>query len=183
MPGAGAALVDDGGAAHLKPGTLLPDLALAASAGDAVNLRTRHGSSIVYVYPWTGRPGLSDPPGWDDIPGAHGSTPETEGFRDRYAHFGALGFEVFGLSTQSGEHQRELGQRLGIAFVLLSDADFAFQTALALPTFEAGGVLFLKRLTLMVEDGRLRHVFYPVDPPGAHAEEVLAWLRDRENRT
>jgi peroxiredoxin len=183
MTGVWPSPADDGGAAHLKPGALLPDLALPASLGDAVNLRARRGSSIVYVYPWTGRPGLSDPPGWDDIPGAHGSTPETEGFRDRYAHFGALGFEVFALSTQSGEHQRELVQRLGVPFAILSDADFAFQRALALPTFEAGGVVFLKRLTLVVEDGRLRHVFYPINPPGAHADEVLAWLRDRGNRT
>jgi peroxiredoxin len=167
---------DDGEAAHLKPGMLLPDLALPATVGGYVNLRTRGGASIVYVYPWTGRPGLADPPGWDGIPGAHGSTPETEGFRDRYPRFHAVGFEVFGLSTQSVEHQRELSTRLGVPFPILSDADFAIQTALSLPTFEAGGVPYLRRLTLVVEDGRLRHAFHPVSAPEMHAEEVLAWL-------
>jgi peroxiredoxin len=154
----------------------LPDLALAATHGPPVNLRTRGGSAVVYVYPWSGRPGYADPPGWDDIPGAHGSTPETEGFRDRYPRFRALDVEVLGLSTQSSEHQRELCTRLGVPFAILSDIDFSFQRAMRLPTFEAGGTPFLKRLTLIVEDGRLRHVFYPVHPPGAHAEDVLAWL-------
>ncbi len=181
MPGMAPAPLDDAGAVHLVPGTLLPDLALPATEGGPVNLRARRGRSVVYVFPWTGRPGLADPPGWDDIPGAHGSTPETAGFRDCYPRFRALGMEVFGLSTQTSEHQRELSQRLGIPFVLLSDTDFAFQTALALPTFEAGGIPYLKRLTLVAEEGSLRHVFYPVDPPGAQADEVLAWLTGREN--
>ena len=86
-----AAPVDDGGAAHLVPGTRLPDIALPSTRGGEINLGTRPGAAIVYVYPWTGRPGLADPPGWDDIAGAHGSTPETAGFRDHYATFPALG--------------------------------------------------------------------------------------------
>jgi peroxiredoxin len=41
----------------------------------------------------------------------------------------------------------------------------------------------LKRLTLIIEDGRIEKVFYPVFPPGKNAEEVLAWLRQaREDR-
>ena len=167
---------DDGGAAHLVPGTELPDLTLPATMGAPVNLRVRRGRCIVYVYPWTGRPGLSDPPGWDDIPGAHGSTPETAGFRDAYPRFRALGVDVFGLSTQSGEHQRELSTQLAVPFAILSDADFAFQAALQLPTFAAGGVPYLKRLTLVVEDGRLHHVFHRVRMPETHADEVLSWL-------
>ena len=54
--------------------------------------------AIVYCYPWTGRPGLPNPPGWDDIPGAHGSTPQAEGFRDLYAGFQQVDAAVFGLS-------------------------------------------------------------------------------------
>jgi peroxiredoxin len=172
----GAAPVDDGGARHLTVGTPLPDLALASTAGATVNLRRRRGAAIVYVYPWTGRPGLADPPGWDDIPGAHGSTPETAGFRDAYPGIAALGVEVLGLSTQESAHQRELCARLAVPFAILSDAAFGFAGALALPTFAAGGARYLKRLTLYIEDGRIRHVFYPVHPPEAHGAEVLGWL-------
>lgn len=167
---------DDGAARHLAAGLALPDIALPASIGGAVNLRTRKGTALVYVYPWTGRPGVADPPGWDDIPGAHGSTPETLGFRDRYRDFQALGIEVFGLSSQSGEHHRELAARLEVPFPVLGDEAFAFAHALSLPTFTAGAARYLKRLTLLVRDGRIAHVFYPVHPPETHAGEVLGWL-------
>ena len=168
--------VDDGGDAHLVPGASLPDIALPSTLGGEVNLGTRPGAAIVYVYPWTGRPGLPDPPGWDDIVGAHGSTPETAGFRDQYAGFRALGVEMFGLSTQDTAHQRELSSRLGVPFALLSDEKFQLQRALRLPTFPAGGTPYLKRLTLYVREGRIGRVFYPVHPPEAHAAEVLDWL-------
>jgi len=86
----------------------MPDLALPATRGDAVNLARFEGRAIVYCYPWTGRPGRPNPRGWDDIPGAHGSTPQTEGFRDLYDGFRQVGAEVFGLSTQTSDYQREM---------------------------------------------------------------------------
>jgi peroxiredoxin len=49
--------------------------------------------------------------------------------------------------------------------------------ALRLPTMVVEGTTMLKRLTLVVRDGRIEHVFYPVFPPDGHAEEVLGWLR------
>ena len=167
---------DDGAARHLVTGMGMPDIALPSSRGETVNLHTRRGAAVVYVYPWTGRPGVADPPGWDDIPGAHGSTPETEGFRDYYLKFRAQRIEVFGLSGQASEHHAELIGRLAVPFPLLSDAAFAFKEALALPTFEAGGMPYLKRLTLFVRDGRIGHVFYPIERPTSHAREVLDWL-------
>jgi len=167
--------VDDGGAAHLRPGTELPDLALPSTLGGEVNLREVR-EAIAYIYPWTGRPGVADPPGWDDIPGAHGSTPETAGFRDHYPRFQTLGVAVLGVSAQDTAHQSELSSRLGVPFALLSDEAFRLQKALRLPTFPAGGKPYLKRLTLYVRDGRIAHTFYPVHPPETHAAEVLAWL-------
>ncbi len=177
-----AAPVDDGGAAHLVPGTPMPDLALPSTLGGEVSLGTRAGVAVLYVYPWTGRRGLPDPPGWDDIAGAHGSTPQTAGFRDHHAAFQAQGVEVFGVSTQNTEHQRELSSRLGVPFALLSDAQFRLQRALRLPTFAAGGTPYLRRLTLLVRDGRIGHVFYPVHPPETHAAEVLARLAAMASR-
>src|SRR5262245_66686392 len=115
---------DDGAARHLKRGRRLPDLSLPATTGVAVNLAHRQGRSIVYVYPWTGRPGLPDPPGWDDIPGAHGSTPETEGFRNLHVGFQQVGAVVYGLSTQPTDYQQELVKRLDVPFELVSDVGF-----------------------------------------------------------
>jgi peroxiredoxin len=170
---------DDGAARHLVNGLELPDIALPSSRGEMVNLGIRRGAAVVYVYPWTGRPGIADPPGWDDISGAHGSTPETEGFRDHYLKFRAQRIEVFGLSSQSAEHHGEFVARLAVPFPLLSDASFAFKQALNLPTFEAGGTPYLKRLTLLVRDGRIAHAFYPVKHPAAHARDVLDWLDEK----
>ena len=168
--------VDDGGAAHLVYRTPLPDIALPSSAGGQVNLRELELPTIVYVYPWTGRPGVADPPGWDDIPGAHGSTPQSVGFRAVHARFEELGFSVFGLSTQGSEHHRELISRLDLPFAILSDEHFFLQKALRLPTFEASGTTYLKRLTLVVRKGCIARAFYPVHPPETHACVVLDWL-------
>ncbi len=170
---------DDGAARHLVNGLELPDIALPSSRGEMVTLGIRRGAAVVYVYPWTGRPGIADPPGWDDISGAHGSTPETEGFRDHYLKFRAQRIEVFGLSSQSAEHHGEFVARLAVPFPLLSDASFAFKQALNLPTFDAGGTPYLKRLTLLVRDGRIAHAFYPVKHPAAHARDVLDWLDEK----
>jgi peroxiredoxin len=171
--------LEEGDAGHLTPGFVLPDIALPSSRGGTVNLSARRGVSVVYVYPWTGRPGFADPPGWDDIPGAHGSTPETEGFRDYYLKFRAQRIEVFGVSGQSCEHHRELAARLAVPFALLSDERFELKEALNLPTFDAGSATYLKRLTLLVRDGRISHAFYPVLQPAGHAREVLEWLDEK----
>ena len=168
---------DCGGARHLTADTAIPDIPLPSTQGGETSLAEVPGLSIVFVYPWTGRPGLENPPHWDDIPGAHGSTPEAEGFRDLYAAFRAEGAEVLGLSCQDGDHHRELAARLRLPYALLSDRGHLFQRALALPVFETGGVVYLKRLTLVVRDGRLVHRFYPVHPPDSHAADVLAWLK------
>ena len=154
----------------------MPDLDLPTTGGRSVNFARGSGMAIVYCYPWTGRPGLPNPPDWDDIPGAHGSTPEAEGFRDLHAGFHGAGASVYGLSTQTTEYHRELAERLGLPFELVSDERFTLQRALALPTFATGGVTYLTRLTLAVRDGRIERVYYPISLPAAHAREVCAWL-------
>jgi peroxiredoxin len=169
-------LPDDGAARHFKRGQRMPDLDLPTTAGRSVNFARIAGMAILYCYPWTGRPGRPNPPGWDDIPGAHGSTPEAEGFRDLHAGFRHVGASVYGLSTQTTDYQRELVQRLALPFELASDQHFALQRALALPIFATGGVTYLKRLTLAVRDGRIARVYYPISLPAAHAREVCAWL-------
>ncbi|MFL5871476.1 MAG: peroxiredoxin [Solirubrobacterales bacterium] len=168
--------VDDGAADHL-PGARLPDIALPASDGSTVNLAAVSGRTVVYAYPRTGRPGepsLVDD--WDLIPGARGCTPETCGFRDHHAELAAAGAGVLGLSTQETNYQRELAERLRLPFPILSDADLELTGALRLPTFQVAGQTLLKRLTLLIGDGRIERVWYPVFPPDRHAAEVLAWL-------
>jgi len=167
---------DDGAAKHLN-GMKLPDLALPATSGSAVNLSKLKGRTVVYIYPRTGVPGIDLPPGWNDIPGARGCTPQACGFRDHAGELAELGAAVFGLSTQSTEYQREMAERLHLPFEVLSDAGFEFTTALRLPTFEVEGRRLIKRLTLVIRDGAIEHVFYPVFPPDESAADVVRWLR------
>ncbi len=167
---------DDGAAAHLV-GCPVPDLALPATSGGAVELAKLPGRSVLYAYPRTGIPGEVFYDGWNQIPGARGCTPESCAFRDHHAELKGLGAAVFGLSTQDTAFQREAALRLHLPFALLSDDRLALTRALKLPTFEVNGVTLLKRLTLVLRDGAIEHVFYPVFPPDGHAEEVVAWLR------
>lgn len=166
---------DDGAANHLG-GMRLPSIPLASTSGRLVDLAGLQGRSVVYCYPRTGRPGEAPTQGWDDIPGARGCTPQSCGFRDHWPQIRSLSAQVFGLSTQTTEYQREAVERLQLPFELLSDAGLSFANALHLPTFEVEGQVRLKRLTLILHDGVIEHVFYPVFPPDKNAEEVIAWL-------
>ncbi len=167
---------DDGGARHLVPGRAVPDVPLPATDGGTISLATLAGAWVVFVYPWTGKPGLANPPHWDDIPGAHGSTPEAEGFRDAYDVFCAAGFGVLGLSGQDTADQQEFAARMKLPFPLLSDAEGRLRSALDLPVFETGSVTYLKRLTLILQDGAIKRVVYPVHPPHTHARDLLVAL-------
>jgi peroxiredoxin len=168
---------DDGAASHLT-GRRLPSLALAATDGSRVDLSTLTGRVVVYIYPRTGQPGQPNPDGWDAIPGARGCTPQSCSLRDHFAELKALGVaRLFGLSTQNTDYQREAAERLHLPFPILSDQNLALTRALALPTFEAAGMTLLKRMALVIEDGVIVKVFYPVFPPDQNAGEVIAWLR------
>jgi peroxiredoxin len=173
--------VDDGACDHL-PGTRLPDLALPSTDGRQVALTDLPGPrTVLYSYPRTARPDQPAAAGWDLIPGARGCTPQACDFRDHHADLRAAGAEVYGLSTQDTEYQREAVERLHLPFPLLSDADLALTGALRLPTFQADGATLLRRFTLIIRDGAIEHVFYPVFPPDRHAAEVLEWLRSGGN--
>jgi peroxiredoxin len=174
---------DDGACDHL-PGTRLPSIYLQSTAGRRVNLAEESkGRIIIYCYPRTGKPGEAPVNGWDAIPGARGCTAQTCGFRDEFSKLRARGAAVFGLSTQTTQYQQEMAGRLNLPFEVLSDSELTFTKALRLPTFQVGSEIFIKRLTLVVEDGIIVKVFYPVFPPELNAGHVAAWLRDRSSRT
>jgi len=110
------------------------------------------------------------------IPGARGCTPQSCAYRDRHREIAELGADLFGLSTQTTDHQREMAARLHLPFEVLSDAEFKFCAALRLPTFEVEGMRLIKRLTLVVRDRVIETVFYPVFPPNESTSYVIRWL-------
>jgi peroxiredoxin len=169
---------DDGAARHLE-GARLPDIALPATDGGLVDLSKLSGRTVVYIYPRTGRPGQQLPTGWDGIPGARGCTPQSCSFRDHFADLKALGVrQLYGLSTQDLDYQREAMERLHLPFALLSDASLRLTQALRLPTFSVDGMTLIKRMAWVIDDGTISKVFYPVFPPDKSAAEVVTWLRE-----
>jgi peroxiredoxin len=171
--------VDDGACDHL-PGMALPSVVLLSTGGRTVNIAQIPGWLVIYCYPMTGRPDRSLPDGWDQIPGARGCTPQSCSFRDQYRELQALNAQVFGLSTQTTEYQREAAERLHLPFELLSDSSFAFAQALRLPMFEIESMRLIKRVTLIAKDGKIVKHFYPVFPPDRNIDDVLAWLHAGE---
>ncbi len=171
---------DDGACDHLKaPGATVPaGVSLPSTGGRQVDPGALAGLNIVYFYPMTGRPDVALPGNWNEIPGARGCTPEACAFRDHHADLRALGVsEVFGVSTQETDYQKEAVERLHLPFAMLSDAGGKLTKAWNLPTFESEGTTLVKRLTLVLRDGRVEHCFYPVFPTDTHAQEVVSWLQ------
>jgi peroxiredoxin (alkyl hydroperoxide reductase subunit C) len=170
---------DDGGAAHLT-GMSMPQVSLRATNDTMVDLSTLQGRTVVFAYPRTGEPGkIALVDDWDMIPGARGCTPQTCAFRDLFAELKAAGAaHVFGLSTQSNTYQTEMASRLHLPFPVLSDEKLELTRALKLPTMEVAGLTLIKRLAMIIDDGRITHVFYPVFPPDRNAGDVLEWLKD-----
>ena len=167
---------DDGACRHLT-GMRLPSIALRSTRDRAIDLSKLKGTTVVYIYPRTGRPDQELPAGWNAIPGARGCTPQSCAFRDHYQELKALGVaELFGLSTQDTAYQQEAVERLHLPFEILSDGQLEFAKALKLPTFEVDGMKLIKRITLIARDGRIVKVFYPVFPSDKNAGEVIEWL-------
>ena len=158
-------------------GRKLPDVELLATDGTQVNLARLAGLSVIYAYPRTSSPSQEPVPGWADIPGAKGCTPQSCGFRDHFTDLQGLGVaRVYGLSTQSTEDQQEAAQRLHLPFTLLSDANLALQQQLGLATFEAAGMTLLHRVTLIIRESVIEKVFHPISDPSANAADVITYL-------
>jgi len=167
--------VDDGAADHLE-GATLPSLELPATCGETIGLAAAARTLVVYCYPRTGRPGEPLPPGWDEIPGARGCTPQSCAFRDHFTELEALGASVLGLSAQPLADQIEFARRVELPYAVLSDPGLELAEALRLPTFEVAGMRLYRRLTLIARHAEIVKVFYPVFPPDRNAADVVDWL-------
>ena len=170
--------IDDGAADHLI-GMTMPKVSLSSTNGRLVSLSELPAfRTVIYCYPMTGVPGKPLPDNWDAIPGARGCTPQACNFRDHNQEFLDLRTTVFGLSTQTTEYQREMAERLHLPFEVLSDAACELCDALRLPTFVVAGTRLLKRLAMVIREGCIEHVLYPVFPTNESADRVLQWLND-----
>jgi peroxiredoxin len=171
---------DDGAADHLT-GMTLPPLSLAVAGGDGGRIDLREaatiGTLVAFVYPRTGTPGEPLVPGWDDIPGARGCTPQSCAFRERHFALAGLGALVVGISAMDPHAQADFAAREVLPYALLNDGPLALRDQLGLPTFDVCGTTLYKRLTFVARNGAIEKVFYPVFPPDLNAAEVEGYLR------
>jgi len=170
--------VDDGACDHLLD-LAVPSLRLESSQGPVDLRELGVVVAVLYIYPRTGRPDRPTPDAWDAIPGVRGCTPQSCAFRDHAQELAALGARVAGLSSQTLEEQREFAEREHMPFPVIADPERKLGAALQLPTFQFEGVELYKRLTLVLQEGRVAKVFYPVFPPDRNASDVIAWLDER----
>ncbi len=168
---------DDGACDHLE-GMCFPLLTLKTTEGSII-LAKQPKTTVVYIYPRSSADSI-DPEGWDAIPGARGCSPQGCAFRDHQSELSALGASVFGLSTQDVPYLQNEVERLHLPFPLISDSDLKLKEALNLPLLEikVDGMSFYKRIILIIREGRIVKMFYPVFPPDKNAENVIAWLEE-----
>jgi peroxiredoxin len=150
----------------------LPSFQLPSTQGGTVDLSALAGHVVVFCYPYTGRPGVPDPEGWDDIPGAHGSTPQCLSYSRLYNEFQNRNVKLYGVSQLSPEWQSEFASRTLLKVPLLSDETGLFSLALSLPVFPAGNRSFLKRVTLIARDATIVAAHEPDDPANDAADTL-----------
>ena len=135
---------DDGACKHLFNKTI-PNVSLVNHNGNLLQLNRNDTFRIVlYCFPMTGHPEKPLPPGWDNIPGARGCTPETCSFRDHYDDLIKLNAIPIGLSTQSVVDLEEMTIRLKIPYDVVSDADLIFTNLMNLPIFKINEKVYIK---------------------------------------
>ena len=163
--------------ANALEGKVLPNVSLASTDGANVVLSELVGRIVIYAYPRTSPPNGPVVPGWSDIPGAKGCTPQSCGFRDHYSELQSAGAShVFGLSTQTTKYQQEVVERLHLPFALLSDSELLLQSVLGLPLLETSGMTLLHRITLVIQDAKIERVFHNITQPEINAAAVLDYL-------
>lgn len=174
---------EDDGACRLLVGRELPSLRLAASDGTTVDLARERGWTVCFIFSQLATARDPLPSGWDSIPGARGCRAQVLGFRDWAPMFDRLGVRLFGLSAQRQAAHEAAAREFSLPFALLSDTGQQLGAALGLPEFRVSGRTFYRRAGLVLFQGRIAQVFYPVFPPHLCASQVLAWVASAARST
>jgi DNA-binding HxlR family transcriptional regulator/peroxiredoxin len=161
-------------------GQTIPPLRLDDSQSIPTDPCSDAAWTVLWGFPGAFAPGtLGYPPGWNEIPGAAGCTIEAITYRDRLDDFCAVDAVVHGVSTQRPDQLAAFAGHVDLTCALLSDEDGELTTALRLPTFRAGGLERLKRVTLVIDHARvIRGALYPITDPAGSVDETLRLVRD-----
>lgn len=163
---------------HLNNYQIQP-IKLQSTDNQLVDLSKIKGLSVIYIYPMTGQPDKPLPNNWDNIPGARGCTPQSCSFRDNFSELRKLNVNnVYGLSTQTSEYQKEMVERLHLPYPVLSDEKLEFAKKLNLPFFNVENLTLIKRITLILNNNQILKFFYPIFPPDKNIYDVKEFLKN-----
>jgi peroxiredoxin len=152
---------------HL-PGLALPKLTLPSTSGAAVRLdRVPQEWIAVFLLP-----GLETKATAHDTDTAHCRV-----YREHALEFAALGVRVLGVSSLSAEELRNLSEREGIPFSLLSDPGLTLAMSLMLPLIDHEDERRYGRLALICHHGKVARVFRPTGADGSDAAGILRWVQ------
>jgi peroxiredoxin Q/BCP len=152
----------------LKEDARAPSFSTVDQDGKPVSLKDFAGRRVVlYFYPK------------DDTPGC---TTEACAFRDNLPKFKKLGVDVLGVSVDDEKSHAKFSAKFGLPFRLLADPDKTIVRAYGVwgeKSMYGRTYMGTHRVTYLIDgQGRIEAV-WPKVKPAAHAEEVLARLRQQ----
>ena len=132
---------------------------------------------VIYFYSMTGDPNKKLPKGWNKIPETRGCTLENCNFRDNYEDLIKLNALPIGISVQTTYEIKEMSQRLGLQYDVLSDSNMLCNKKISLPTFSIDNKTYFKKITIIVEKNIIKKVFYPIFFIDKHIDDIIKWLK------
>lgn len=157
--------------------SILPSISLPNQDNNLLKLnRSDTFRLVLFFYPMTGHPNRSLPENWHLVPGASGCTSQNCSFRDNYDNLIVANALPIGITTQSVDEIKEMSLRLNLPFDILSDHNLKLSSCINLPTFKIKNKIFIKRMSIIVENSIIKKVFYPIYSPNKHINDVLKWL-------
>jgi peroxiredoxin len=102
-----------------------------------------------------------------------------EGWRECEVELEELGYRILGVSSQSSEAQVQFAlDRMVSSFTFLSDSELLLANELGLPTGRGpAGERVYEPLTMLIRDGCIWWVFYPLMSPAVDAEIAIKRIR------
>ena len=157
----------------------MPHLTLPATNGLSITLSKLTGTTIIFCYPMTSKPGVPSPVGWDEIPGARGCTLQSCSYKDNFSELSKLNAAVYGMSTQDTDYQKEMVERLHLPFSVISDSKFEFCDIMNIPTFTVDDKRLMKRVTMLIENGVIEAIHFPISRSDSDPNWVISYLTSR----
>lgn len=99
-------------------------------------------------------------------------------YRDHDEAICDLGALVVGVSTQSLSEQHEIAEPKPYPQTLLCDDHLVLARVLGLPITINAARIEYQPLVLIVKEGAIAHVIYPIDSPEESAAGAVAWLAE-----